>query len=455
MSRTRLTTLIIGLLLVVGLAGGVVWRIIGATQGGSPGRGGAGPRVAPVEVAAVTVGPIRDRRTFSGTLEPLAEFVVAPKVAGRVERLTVQLGDEVARGQVVAHLDSDEFEQAVAQAEAELAVAEANLAEARSAAEIAEREFHRVQTLRQRGVASESQFDVADADRQAKAAAVQVAQAQVRRAQAALATARIRLGYTDVTASWANGNATPAPGSSGGGGDTSSGGTSGGRGEGGRRFVSRRFVDAGYTVAANAPLVSVAALDPLVAVIFVTEKDYARMQVGQSAVLTTDAWPGRSFEARVARLAPVFDQLSRQARVELAAPNPELKLKPGMFVRVTIVLRESPRATLVPLDALVRRDNEQGVFLVSDDGTTARWTPVRVGIREGDVVEVLGENIAGRVVTLGQQLVEDGSTLRITATRSPPSRPDASSPQPSVPEEEREQAAAAAPPGTTAAGGGR
>ena len=100
-------------------------------------------------------------RTFSGSLQAHAEFVVAPKVSGRVERLDVDLADSVTRGQLVARLDNDEYVQALRQAQADLAVAKANLAEAESLLKIAQRELQRIDKLRQRGVSSESQVDTA------------------------------------------------------------------------------------------------------------------------------------------------------------------------------------------------------------------------------------------------------------------------------------------------------
>ncbi len=84
-------------------------------------------RPVPVEVTQIQRGPIVLQRTFSGELEALAEFVVAPKVSGRVERVMVNIADTVKRGQIVAELDNDEYIQAVAQAQADLEVARAKL----------------------------------------------------------------------------------------------------------------------------------------------------------------------------------------------------------------------------------------------------------------------------------------------------------------------------------------
>jgi multidrug efflux pump subunit AcrA (membrane-fusion protein) len=157
---------------------------------------------APVEVSVVEHGAIELRRTFSGTLDAPAEFVVSPKVGGRIERLMVDLADVVTRGQIVAELDNEEYAQAVAQVEAELAVAQAELVEAKSSLEIAKRELERMTALRDRGIASESQFDAATVEHLARKADAEVARAVLTRAKAALETAHIRLGYTKVPASW-------------------------------------------------------------------------------------------------------------------------------------------------------------------------------------------------------------------------------------------------------------
>jgi RND family efflux transporter MFP subunit len=378
--------------LLVVLAGTVigVWLWLGPQRNRTDkGRQEASSQPAPVEVAPIERGPMELRRTFSGALEAPGQFVVAPKVSGRVERLTVNLADSVSRGQVVAELDNDEYVQAVAQSRAELAVARANLVEAESALEIAVRELDRVVRLRERGVASESNLDTARANRLAKKARLEVARAEVTRAEASLATARIRLGYTRITADWSGGK--------------------------GSRVVAERYVDEGQTVSANTPLLRIVELDPVTGVIFATEKDYGKLQPGQGVSLATDAYPGESFDGRILRIAPVFREATRQARVEVSVKNPGHRLKPGMFIRATVVLDRVADAVIVPEQALTSRNNRTGVFLVDDDGRSVVWREVRVGIREGGRVQVLGEELSGRVVILGQQLVDEGSPIVIPA----------------------------------------
>lgn len=351
-------------------------------------RGRRGPgQVAPVEVAAIRKGEIREYRTFSGTLEANAQFMIAPKVSGRVEELFANIADPVQRGQIIARMDSAEFEQDVAQAEAELAVAQANLVEAESALEIAQRELDRIRTLRERGVASESQFDSTRAEVAARQGQVAVAEAQLTRSRSALESARIRLGYTRIAADWNRGDD--------------------------ERLVARRFVDEGANVSANQPLLEIVELDPITGAFSVTEREYSRLRAGQPARITTDAFPGETFVGTIARIAPVFAETSRQARVEVEIENADHRLKPGMFMRATVEIDRASQATIVPFAALTRRDDVQGIFIVGSDGESVVWQPVETGIRSGSDIQLLDDTLSGRVVTLGQQLIDEGSTISI------------------------------------------
>ncbi|HZV47579.1 MAG TPA: efflux RND transporter periplasmic adaptor subunit [Thermodesulfovibrionales bacterium] len=365
------------------------WIVFRQSGGQDSHEGGGKSQPAPVKVAKIEIEPIELRRTFSGALEAQAKFIVAPKVSGRVKRMTVDLADTVRRGQVVAELDNDEYVQAVAQAKADLEVAKAKLAEAISAFEIANRDRERAETLRKRGVVSESQLDTVKANRLAKQAQLEVAEAQVTRAESSLETAKIRLGYTKITADWTSGNST--------------------------RVVAERYVDQGETVSANTPLLLIVELNPITGVIFVTEKDYTGMKSGQSVLLTTDAFPGKEFIGEIVRIAPIFRQSTRQARVELKIKNPEQLLKPGMFIRATVVIDRVVEAIVVPEQALSTRDDRTGVFVLKEDKQTVIWREVKVGIRDGERVQVEGEGLSGWVVTLGQQLVDDGSRVAISS----------------------------------------
>lgn len=370
---------------MIGTIGWQVYQRLATEEATVAGRDKPERGPVPVEVADIATGTIALRRQFTGTLEARAEFVVSPKVGGRLERLTADLGDAVRRDEVVALIDDAEHRQALAQAEADRAVAKANLAEARSQLIIAERELERIDQLQQRGVSSVSQRDVAMADQLAKQALVEVGRAQVSRAEAAVETARIRLDYTRVRAAWHQGDD--------------------------QRMVAERYVDEGETVGENAPLLRIVALHPITAVFHVTERDYALLRPGQRVDIGTDAYPGEAFPGAISRIAPVFREDTRQARVEVAVENPDLRLKPGMYARARVVLDAVDGATIVPEQALTKRDGKMGVFVLAPGGTRAHWRPVTPGIREADRVQIGGAGLEGQVVTLGQQLLEDDSEV--------------------------------------------
>lgn len=368
---------------VVVLAVGWKWgtgRDAGNTKSG---RGESRP--IPVEAASVRTGTIDEKRVFSGSLEASARMLISPKVSGRVARVLADLGDPVTRGQVLAELESEEYEQLLARAQAELAVAEAQRNEAENRLEIAMRERDRIRELRERGISSESALDAARAEYLIRSSALEVANATVTARESAVETAQIQLRDTRIQAVWSEGDDS--------------------------RVVSERMVDEGDTISANSPIFTVVELQPVQAVVFVPERDYSRLSPGQRVELTTDAWPDRVFEGEIRRIAPVFESESRQARVEIQAENPDLALKPGLFIRATVTLDHVEGATLVPADAITRRGNTRGIFMVDAESGTARWLEVTPGIREGGWVQLLDQDVKGKVVTLGQQLLDDGSKL--------------------------------------------
>ena len=345
--------------------------------------------IIPVEVQPILRNTgIAQIRSFTGTINANHEFVVASKVSGRVEEITVDLADTINRGQVVARLDNAEYKQALTQSQADLAVARANLAEAQSLLKIAEREYKRIDTLRQRGVSSEAEQDSAEANQLARAAHLDVTRAQVTRATAAVETARIRLGYSDVIAQWQGGN--------------------------NNRVVAERYIDEGQSVNINEPLLRIVELDTVIAVFHVTERDYGLLNQGQVVEISTDAYANEVFQGHISRIAPVFRETTRQARVELEIGNSDHKLKPGMFARADVVLKSISDATVIPEAALVLRDGKTGIFVLDQSGNSVRWETVQPGIREDDRLALIDSNVDGMVVILGQQLLEDGSRVNVS-----------------------------------------
>jgi RND family efflux transporter MFP subunit len=172
-------------------------------------------------------------------------------------------------------------------------------------------------------------------------------------------------------------------------------------------------VDEGETISANTPLLRIVEIDRMIAAITVTERDYAYLHTGQEATLVTDTYPGMVFRGKIKRIAPVFRETTRQARVEIEVPNPERLLKPGMFMRATLILDRIEETAWIPESALTRRENTDGVFVLSPDGESVRWAEVTTGLRDGEKVELFGVEAGSHVVILGQHLLDDGSKVTL------------------------------------------
>ncbi|MCL1818961.1 MAG: efflux RND transporter periplasmic adaptor subunit, partial [Spirochaetaceae bacterium] len=301
-------------------ASGFVGRIF---KGPSAEEGGRGAAAVAIETAEVVVTNLREISRFSGSLRARTQFVLSTKVAARLERINVDVGDTVKKGDVVAVLDDREYVAAVKQAQADLDVARANLRDAGTTLETARRDLERMRTLFANKIASQTENE--NAETALKKAQVQyaVAQAQIRQRQAVLDTVKEKLDATRISAEW---DAQALPPSE----------VLAAAADSGLRLVGERFVDPGSLLKANDPVISILDLSSLTATVNITEAMYARMKQGLSAAVETDAIPGQTFHGIVERVAPLLNELSRQAEVRIGIPNPTGELKPGMFARVSI-----------------------------------------------------------------------------------------------------------------------
>jgi RND family efflux transporter MFP subunit len=377
------------LILVLSATAAMVWLLPERAPGGEQAPADRSGVPVAVEVSPVERRTIHEIGIYPGTLIPESQFTVAPKVAGRLEKILVDIGDEVRQGELIALLDDGEYVQQVDQARAELDVALAGIRESASELGLRQREYERARTLREKKIVSESELDTAQAQYKTALARKQVAEAQAAQKEAVLRAAQVRLGYTRIRATWMDNSGT--------------------------RVVSERYVDEGAMLPANSPIVSLVGMDTLTAVIHVIERDYPRIRPGQPVLITTDAHPGKTFAGTIDRVAPVLKEAARQARVEVVVANPERVLTPGMFVRARIQFAQHDDAVVVPVKALVRSNGDTAVFLADAASLRARMVPVRVGVVEGDLAEVASPDLEGLVVTVGQHLLKDGAKIILPA----------------------------------------
>ena len=327
-----------------------------------------GPQAVAGETARVERVDLADAVFFSGNLKAAQSYILAPRVAGQLASLNVNIGDPVSRGQVIAQIDDVLIRQ-------ELDKAEANLEQAASSLAEAAKNLEHSRLLLAQDYISQADFDLASAQYSSELAKHRVAQASRN-------SARIQLDHTRVTADWDGG--------------------------GKQRVIGERFAEPGQLLSVGAPVVSVLDISTLVAEIDVIESDYTRFKIGQPATIYSDAWPGESFSGRVARVAPQLSEQSRQARVEIEVANPALRLKPGMYARVQITFQTELQVTAVPSAALYKYKGQEGVWLVDKASSSVSFVPVEKGISTSEYVQIVSPDLQGEVVTLGQDQLDDG-----------------------------------------------
>jgi RND family efflux transporter MFP subunit len=307
----------------------------------------------PVEVAEVTTGVISSYISATANLVAEDQVEVLAETEGRVERLEVEEGDRVARGQVLAVLVQDEAKIALAKVELKAANAEAALERARESHE--------------QGLISAEAFDRLTTD-------AEVARQEV-------AEARWRLSRTVIRSPFA-------------------------------ARVTERFITVGQHLRPGDKLFTVADSDPLIARIYLPESDVVALEEGRPVRITPAADASLAFAGRIRQIAPVVDTATGTVKVTVEAVNPPGGVRPGAFVSVGIVREAHPEALLVPREAVIRELRTAHVFVTVDD--TAVKRAVELGLEEGELVEALSGVAAGEhVVVAGQGGLDDGQKIKV------------------------------------------
>jgi multidrug efflux pump subunit AcrA (membrane-fusion protein) len=177
--------------------------------------------------------------------------------------------------------------------------------------------------------------------------------------------------------------------------------------------LTRYFVDVGQNVNAATPVCEVAVVSPVKILVRITERDFPRVRIGMPVRFTCDPYPGETFRGRVTKMSNAMDEATRSADVEIEAANPGHKLKPGMFANVSIIVASRPGALVVPRAALAATGETGRVFVVDAAGKAVQKS-VTIGIvRENDAEVVKGLAAGERVVTMGWQNLNDGTSVSV------------------------------------------
>ena len=306
----------------------------------------------PVEVAEVTTGAIASYISATANLVAEDQVKVLSEAEGRVERLLVEEGDSVTKGQVLAVLVQDEAKIAMSKVELKASNASAAL--------------ERAKGTRDQGLISAEAYDALKME-------YDVARQEVAEAEWRLAKTVIRAPFSSR--------------------------------------VTERFITLGQHLRPGDELFTVADYDPLVARIYLPERDVVELEEGREVRIALAANAEISFTGRIRQIAPVVDTATGTVKVTVEAVRPPAGVRPGAFVSIGIVREQHPTALLLPRESVIRELRAAHVFVTEDD--TAVKKAVELGIEEGDLVEVLsGVGEGDKVVVAGQGGLDDGQKIK-------------------------------------------
>lgn len=396
--KKKLRRRTISLLLLLGCAATVTWWFW--------------PKAMATDVDNISDAEKVVRRDFAssvlatGAVQPQigAEVRVGSRISGKVERLLANIGDNVAKGQVVAELEKADLQAMVAQRQAELSLAEAKLAavqsllpreidkarldveESQATLTLAKKILGRTRSLHETKVSTDDDLDQAEerhavagsrlaSDRKALELAetrleedLRQAKAEIERARSALQNAKVQLSYATITA--------PIKG-----------------------VIASVSTEEGETVAAGmqAPtFVTIIDLERLQVDAYVDEVDIGKIKVGQRAVFTVDAFPATEFEGTVSAIYPkavIQDNVvNYDVVVDIKTPY-HGRLRPEMTASVTILLERREGVLAIPAKAVKREKGKTVVYVLAGD--EAEMRPVKVGWRDGPWIEVVDGLVEG------------------------------------------------------------
>jgi membrane fusion protein (multidrug efflux system) len=196
--------------------------------------------------------------------------------------------------------------------------------------------------------------------------------------------------------------------------------------------VGRRQVSRGEFVQVGQPLFELVALDPVEVEFHVAERDSARVDEGQTVEVHVAPYPDEAFHGTVRTISPTIDARTRTLRVEAEIPNPDGRLRPGLFARVDLGVAQRADVMLVPEEAVLQRADGQIVYRTGVDNRVERVAVTTGEHHEGLVEIASGLRPSDAVVTRGQAALVDGSRVSPRHPDGTPVRTELSSAEPDV-----------------------
>ncbi len=377
LGATRNKAVVLTVLAALIIAGGVGAYAARSKINSSDGK--AEPAVTLEFLAAQVAQPALRRLSYDlvvpGTVQAISQASVRSRLSAVIQKVNVREGDAVYAGQVLAQFDTAALSAQLAERQAGLASAKANLQQAQRTREANAQ-------LVQRSFITQNAFDTADAAFQAQEAAVAAAQAQVVQAQLQLDDALVR-----------------AP-------------------IGGR--LARRFVQPGEKVGQDAQLFTLVNLTQLEVQAQAAVSDVARVRPGADADVQIEGLAGEHFRGRVDRINPSADPGSRSIDLYVSFANEREQVRTGMFASVRLRLSADRESTTLPLTAIQSEAGLSVVWAIKDGRLVRRVVTLGRRDETAQLVEILGGvDAAEQVLSTRFDNLKDGGTARIVAAAAP------------------------------------
>ena len=184
-------------------------------------------------------------------------------------------------------------------------------------------------------------------------------------------------------------------------------------------IIAQRFLDKGDTTSPTRPFVTIVDMDVVKVTAKVPSKDIGGINLGQKATIKPDALAGEDFSGKVVNISPIIDRASQTCEIEIEAPNPDYKLKPGMFTRVELTVSEHKGVPVIPSDVLLKEGEDTFVYVV--DAGKALKKKVVTGISDGVKTEILSGLKAGeQLIVAGYHSLRDGMSVTLAGESKGP-----------------------------------
>ncbi len=183
-----------------------------------------------------------------------------------------------------------------------------------------------------------------------------------------------------------------------------------------------RLVNVGQTLRAGDAIVSLQSLDPIYVDFYLPQQDVSSIANGVTVQITSDAINNATLEGKITAINPDVDSTTRNVRVEATFSNPDEKLRPGMFVDAKVILTRKRTVVFIPTSSVLYAPYGNSVYIVETkpEGKTVRQQLVRLGVTQGDYVEVIsGVNKGDEVVSTGAFKLRPGAQVNVNNALSP------------------------------------